>query len=102
MSSDGGESDSDSGEDEGMAGGISIGTGVVGIGTRTKLPLVADTVLDPSLKRDEIDARHDTAAYELHEVNSKPDVFLPEVIHSVTMKGASETLFLVLRTVWMR
>ena len=36
------------------------------------------------MKRDdELDAQRDAAAYDLREVNSKPDVFLAEVIHSV-------------------
>ena len=52
-------------------------------GTPLALSLIADTVLNPSFKRDELDAQRDAAAYELREMNSKPDMFLPEVIHSV-------------------
>ena len=52
-------------------------------GTPLALSLIADTVLNPSFKRDELDAQRDAAAYELREMNSKPDIFLPEVIHSV-------------------
>ena len=52
-------------------------------GTPLALSLIADTVLNPSFKRDELDAQRDAAAYELREMNSKPDMFLPEVIHGV-------------------
>ena len=52
-------------------------------GTPLALSLIADTVLNPSFKRDELDAQRDAAAYELRELNSKADMFLPEVIHSV-------------------
>ena len=52
-------------------------------GTPLALSLIADTVLNPSFNRDELDVQRDAAAYELREMNSKPDMFLPEVIHSV-------------------
>lgn len=52
-------------------------------GTPLALSLIADTVLNPSFDRDELDAQRDAAAYELREMNSKPDMFLSEVIHSV-------------------
>lgn len=52
-------------------------------GTPLALSLIADTVLNPSFKRDELDVQRDAAAYELREMNTKPDMFLPEVIHSV-------------------
>ena len=52
-------------------------------GTPLALSLIADTVLNPSFKRDELDVQRDAAAYELREMNSKADMFLPEVIHSV-------------------
>ena len=51
--------------------------------TPLALSLIADTILNPSFKRDELDAQRDAAAYELREMNSKPDMFLPEVVHSV-------------------
>ena len=52
-------------------------------GTPLALSLIADTILNPSFKHDELDVQRDAAAYELREMNSKPDMFLPEVIHSV-------------------
>jgi processing peptidase subunit alpha len=52
-------------------------------GTPLALSLIADTVLNPSFKHEELHAQRDAAAYELREMNSKPDMFLPEVIHNV-------------------
>lgn len=52
-------------------------------GTPLALSLIADTVLNPSFKQEELDVQRDAAAYELREMNSKPDMFLPEVIHNV-------------------
>ena len=52
-------------------------------GTPLALSLIADTVLSPSFKQEELDAQRDAAAYELREMNSKPDMFLPEVIHNI-------------------
>lgn len=52
-------------------------------GTPLALSLIADTVLNPSFKQDELDTQRDAAAYELREMKSKPDMILPEVIHSV-------------------
>ena len=56
-------------------------------GTPLALSLIADTVLNPSFKRDELDIQREAAAYELREMNTKPDMFLPEVIHSVAYDG---------------
>ena len=52
-------------------------------GTPLALSLIADTVLNPSFEREELDVQREAAAYELREMNSKPDMILPEVIHSV-------------------
>jgi mitochondrial-processing peptidase subunit alpha len=51
--------------------------------TPLALSLIADTVLNPSFKHEELDAQRDAAAYELREMSSKLDIFLPEVIHNV-------------------
>ena len=56
-------------------------------GTPLALSLIADTVLNPSFKRDELVLQSIAAAYELREMNSKADTFLPEVIHSVAYNG---------------
>ena len=51
--------------------------------TPLALSLIADTVLNPSIEHEELDAQRDAAAYELREMSSKPDMFLPEEIHNV-------------------
>ncbi|KAJ3508614.1 hypothetical protein NLJ89_g5663 [Agrocybe chaxingu] len=52
-------------------------------GTPLALSLIADTVLNPSFKPEELEAQRDAAYYELREITSKPDMILPEIIHSV-------------------
>lgn len=52
-------------------------------GTPLALSVIADTVLNPSFKHEELNVQRDAAAYELREMKSKPDMILPEVIHSV-------------------
>lgn len=47
------------------------------------LSLIADTVLNPSFRAEELDAQRDAAFYESREVNSKPEMMLPEVLHAV-------------------
>lgn len=51
--------------------------------TPLALSLIADTVINPSFKKEELDAQRDAAYYEGRELNSKPDMLLPEVIHAV-------------------
>lgn len=57
-------------------------------GTPLALSLIADTVLNPSFKQEELDAQRDAAAYELREMNSKPDMILPEIIHNVAYNNS--------------
>lgn len=52
-------------------------------GTPLALSLIADTVLNPSFHSEEIEAQRDAAFYEGREIQNKPDMFLPEVLHSV-------------------
>lgn len=52
-------------------------------GTPLALSLIADTVLNPSFHPQEIEAQRDAAFYEGREIQSKPDMFLPEVLHGV-------------------
>ena len=79
-------------------GGISEGTGsldVVDKGTGTKFPRLSpipSSILPSNVMN--FDAQHD-AAYELRVVNSKSDVFLPEVIQCYS-EWALETLSFVL------
>ncbi|XP_006454151.1 hypothetical protein AGABI2DRAFT_189453 [Agaricus bisporus var. bisporus H97] len=63
-------------------------------GTPLALSLIADTVLNPSFHSEEIEAQRDAAFYEGREIQSKPDMFLPEVLHSVAYgeKGLGNSL----------
>lgn len=47
------------------------------------MALISDTVLNPSFQAEEIMAQRDAAFYELREFATKPDMILPEVLHSV-------------------
>ncbi|TFK41853.1 Metalloenzyme, LuxS/M16 peptidase-like protein [Crucibulum laeve] len=51
--------------------------------TPIALDLISDTVLNPSFLPEEIEAQRDAAYYEIREISSKPDMILPEVLHSV-------------------
>lgn len=52
-------------------------------GTPLALSLIADTVQHPAFLPEELEAQRDAAHYELREVNSKPEMMLPEVLHHV-------------------
>ena len=52
-------------------------------GTPLALSLIADTVLNPSFMPQDLEAQRDAASYEIRELSSKPDMILPEVLHSV-------------------
>lgn len=52
-------------------------------GTPLALSLIADTVLNPAFQHDELMAQHDAASYEIREISSKPEMFIPEVVHNV-------------------
>jgi processing peptidase subunit alpha len=51
--------------------------------TPLALSLIADTVLNPSFLPQEIEAQRDAAFYEIREIQSKPDMILPEILHTV-------------------
>lgn len=51
--------------------------------TPLALSLIADTVVNPSFMLEELDAQRDAAYYEGREINSKPEMLLPEVLHAV-------------------
>ncbi|OBZ79274.1 Mitochondrial-processing peptidase subunit alpha [Grifola frondosa] len=55
--------------------------------TPLAMSLIADTTLNPSFLPEEIDAQREAARYELREVTSKPEMILPEVLHSVAYDG---------------
>ncbi|KAF8971699.1 Metalloenzyme, LuxS/M16 peptidase-like protein [Flammula alnicola] len=52
-------------------------------GTPLALSLIADTVLNPAFKPEELEAQRDAAAYEIREISTKPEMILPEVLHNV-------------------
>jgi len=52
-------------------------------GTPLALSLIADTVLNPSFLEEELEAQRAAAAYEIREISSKPEMILPEILHSV-------------------
>ncbi|EJD54511.1 mitochondrial processing peptidase [Auricularia subglabra TFB-10046 SS5] len=54
--------------------------------TERAVELLADSALNPLLTEDEIDAQRDPSLWELGEVMSKPDMYLPEVVHQVAFK----------------
>lgn len=58
--------------------------------TPLAVSLIADTVLNASFLPEEIEAQRDAARYEIREINSKPEMMLPEVLHHVAYGG--ETL----------
>lgn len=51
--------------------------------TPLAVSLIADTVLNPAFLEEEIENQRDAAAYELREVNAKPEAMIPEVLHGV-------------------
>jgi processing peptidase subunit alpha len=51
--------------------------------TPLALSLIADTVLNPSFHSEEIEAQRDAAFYEVREIQSKPEMILPEILHNV-------------------
>ncbi|KAF9074878.1 mitochondrial processing peptidase [Rhodocollybia butyracea] len=51
--------------------------------TATALELISETALHPSFLSEEIEAQRDAAYYEVRELQAKPEMVLPEVLHSV-------------------
>lgn len=49
--------------------------------------LLSDTVLNPLLTAQELDEQRDSAAWEVRELNSKPDMILPERLHEIAYRG---------------
>ncbi|KAI0348272.1 hypothetical protein BDW22DRAFT_1350450 [Trametopsis cervina] len=55
--------------------------------TPLAVSLIADTVREPAFLQEEIEAQRDAAHYEIREVNSKPEMIIPEILHSVAYGG---------------
>lgn len=51
--------------------------------TPLAMQLISDTVKNPALLPEELDAQREAARYEIREVSAKPEMILPEVLHSV-------------------
>lgn len=49
--------------------------------------IMAETIRDPLIKESEIQEQLETAAYEIGEIWSKPDLILPELVHTAAYKG---------------
>lgn len=50
------------------------------------LSILSDTVLNPLITQEELDAQRDAAAWEIGEIKSKPEMILPEILHEVAFK----------------
>lgn len=48
--------------------------------------LLAETIRDPLITQEEVDLQLDTAAYEISEIWSKPELILPELVHMAAYK----------------
>ena len=52
----------------------------------TTTALLAETIRDPQITADEVAAQIETARYEIAEIWSKPDLILPELVHTAAFK----------------
>ncbi|KAF8753785.1 Mitochondrial processing peptidase [Rhizoctonia solani] len=51
------------------------------------LSIISDTIQNSLFLPEELDAQRDAAAYEVREVNAKPEMILPEIIHTARAYG---------------
>ncbi|KAN0064936.1 Mitochondrial-processing peptidase subunit alpha [Thecaphora frezii] len=51
------------------------------------LSILADTILNPLLSPQELDIQREAAAYEISEIWNKPEMILPELLHTVAYSG---------------
>lgn len=52
----------------------------------TTIGLLADTIREPQITEEEVAQQLDTAAYEINEIWSKPDLIIPELLHMAAYK----------------
>ncbi|KAH7419242.1 peptidase M16 inactive domain-containing protein [Cadophora sp. MPI-SDFR-AT-0126] len=52
----------------------------------TTLALLAETIRDPLITEEEVSQQLETAAYEIGEIWSKPELILPELVHMAAFK----------------
>lgn len=50
------------------------------------LNVISSSILRPILSAEELEAQKDAAAYEIREIWAKPEMILPEVLHTVAFK----------------
>ncbi|KAI9444603.1 Metalloenzyme, LuxS/M16 peptidase-like protein, partial [Lactarius indigo] len=55
--------------------------------TPLALSLISETVQNASFLPEELDAQRAAAEYEIRELNAKPEVILPEILHHVAYNG---------------
>jgi processing peptidase subunit alpha len=55
--------------------------------TPLAINLLADAVMRPLFIPEEVDAQRDAAAYEIREINTKPEMILPEILHQVAYQN---------------
>ncbi|PWN51685.1 hypothetical protein IE53DRAFT_385963 [Violaceomyces palustris] len=51
------------------------------------LSILADTILNPNLLAEELDAQREATAYEVSEIWNKPEMIIPEILHTVAYSG---------------
>lgn len=54
--------------------------------TPQALSIISDTVLRPLFLEEQVDAQREAAAYEIREINNKPEMILPEILHQVAYR----------------
>lgn len=52
----------------------------------TTIGILADTIRNPMITEEEVSQQLDTAAYEINEIWSKPDLIIPELLHMAAYK----------------
>lgn len=55
--------------------------------TPLAMNLLSDAIRRPLLLDEEVDAQREAAAYEIREINAKPEMILPEILHQVAYQG---------------
>ena len=55
--------------------------------TPVAVSLIADTVANAEFTSEEVEAQREAARYEIREFKSKPEAYLPEVLHHVAYNG---------------
>ncbi|KAI7886852.1 Metalloenzyme, LuxS/M16 peptidase-like protein [Mucor mucedo] len=51
------------------------------------LSLFSDVICHPIINKDEVEEQRQTALYEIDEIWSKPEMILPEILHTVAYEG---------------